>query len=296
MGFRTVVVNSRCKLEFRLNFLIVRGEQEKRIYINEINVLIIESTAVSLTAALMSELIKNNVKVIFCDEKCNPSAELLPFYGAHNTSKRIKTQAAWGKEIKDEIWKVIIVEKIKRQASVLKRRGFMEEETLLNSYAMQVLSGDVTNREGHAAKVYFNSVLPDGVTRRSGGFINGCLNYGYAVLLSAINREITASGYLTQIGVWHDNEFNQFNLGSDLIEPLRTVVDETVLLILPEDKTFKRKMANILNYTAVFDGKNTTLDVALRGYVKSVLCALESNNPSIVTFPENVLVSVETNE
>lgn len=296
MGFRTVVVNSRCKLEFRLNFLIVRGEQEKRIYINEINVLIIESTAVSLTAALMSELIKNNVKVIFCDEKCNPSAELLPFYGAHNTSKRIKTQAAWSKEIKDEIWKVIIVEKIKRQAGVLKRRGFMEEETLLNSYAMQVLSGDVTNREGHAAKVYFNSVLPDGVTRRSGGFINGSLNYGYAVLLSAINREITASGYLTQIGVWHDNEFNQFNLGSDLIEPLRTVVDETMLLILPEDKTFKRKMANILNYTAVFDGKNTTLDVALRGYVKSVLCALESNNPSIVTFPENVLVSVETNE
>ena len=61
MGFRTVVVNPRCKLEFRLNFLIVRGEQEKRIYINEINVLIIESTAVSLTAALMSELIKNNV-------------------------------------------------------------------------------------------------------------------------------------------------------------------------------------------------------------------------------------------
>ena len=296
MGFRTVVVNSRCKLEFRLNFLIVRGEQEKRIYINEINVLIIESTAVSLTAALMSELIKNNVKVIFCDEKCNPSAELLPFYGAHNTSKRIKTQAAWSKEIKDEIWKVIIVEKIKRQASVLKKRGFIEEETLLNSYAMQVLSGDVTNREGHAAKVYFNSVLPDGVTRRSGGVINGCLNYGYAVLLSAINREITASGYLTQIGVWHDNEFNQFNLGSDLIEPLRTVVDETMLLILPEDKTFKRKMANILNYTAVFDGKNTTLDVALRGYVKSVLCALESNNPSIVTFPENVLVSVETNE
>ncbi len=296
MGFRTVVVNSRCKLEFRLNFLIVRGEQEKRIYINEINVLIIESTAVSLTAALMSELIKNNVKVIFCDENCNPSAELLPFYGAHNTSKRIKTQAAWSKEIKDEIWKVIIVEKIKRQASVLKKRGFMKEETLLNSYAMQVLSGDVTNREGHAAKVYFNSVLPDGVTRRSGGFINGCLNYGYAVLLSAINREITASGYLTQIGVWHDNEFNQFNLGADLIEPLRTVVDETMLLILPEDKTFKRKMANILNYTAVFDEKNTTLDVALRGYVKSVLCALESNNPSIVTFPENVLVSVETNE
>lgn len=68
MGFRTVVVNSRSKLECRLNFLIVRGETEKRIYINEINTLIVQSTAVSLTAALLSELVRNNVKVVFCDE------------------------------------------------------------------------------------------------------------------------------------------------------------------------------------------------------------------------------------
>ena len=82
MGFRTVVVNSRSKLECRLNFLIVRGETEKRIYINEINTLIVQSTAVSLTAALLSELVRNNVKVVFCDEKCNPSSELLPYYGS----------------------------------------------------------------------------------------------------------------------------------------------------------------------------------------------------------------------
>lgn len=52
MGFRTVIVNSRAKLEFRLNFMIVRGENEKRIFIDEINTLIVQSTAVSLTAAL----------------------------------------------------------------------------------------------------------------------------------------------------------------------------------------------------------------------------------------------------
>lgn len=69
MGFRTVIVNSRCKLEFRLNYLVIRGEREKRIFINEINTLIVQSTAVSLTAALLCELTRNNVKVIFCDEK-----------------------------------------------------------------------------------------------------------------------------------------------------------------------------------------------------------------------------------
>lgn len=293
MGFRTVVVNSRSKLECRLNFLIVRGETEKRIYINEINTLIVQSTAVSLTAALLSELVRNNVKVVFCDEKCNPSSELLPYYGSHNTSKRIKIQTGWTQEIKDEVWKVLIAKKITSQSELLKKRGFETESIMIEEYAADVTPGDKTNREGHAAKVYFNCILPEGVTRRGGGFINGCLNYGYAVLLSAINREIVASGYMTQIGVWHDNEFNEFNLGSDMIEPLRTIIDETALTIEPGDATFKHTMAGALNYEVTFADKKTTLDVAVRQYVKSVLYALEVNDPDEVTFPEDVKISHE---
>ena len=293
MGFRTVVVNSRSKLECRLNFLIVRGETEKRIYINEINTLIVQSTAVSLTAALLSELVRNNVKVVFCDEKCNPSSELLPYYGSHNTSKRIKIQTGWTQEIKDEVWKVLIAKKITSQSELLKKRGFETESIMLEEYAADVTPGDKTNREGHAAKVYFNCIMPEGVTRRGGGFINGCLNYGYAVLLSAINREIVASGYMTQIGVWHDNEFNEFNLGSDMIEPLRTIIDETALTIEPGDATFKHTMAGALNYEVTFADKKTTLDVAVRQYVKSVLYALEVNDPDEVTFPEDVKISHE---
>lgn len=288
MGFRTVVVNSRSKLEYRLNYLVVRGETEKRVFINEINTLIVQSTAVSLTAALLSELVKNNVKIIFCDEKCNPAAELLPYYSAHNTSKRIKIQTKWSDETKGEVWKRIIRRKILAEKEVLLRRGYSVEAGILAAYSDEVERGDLTNREGHAAKVYFNRILPDGETRRSGGFLNGCLNYGYAVLLSAINREIAASGYLTQIGIWHDNEFNQFNLGSDLIEPLRTVVDETALEIENEDKGFKRIMANVLNLEAKFDGKQTTFDVALRQYVRSVLFALETGDADAVKFPEEV--------
>lgn len=286
MGFRTVVVNSRSKLECRLNFLIVRGETEKRIYINEINTLIVQSTAVSLTAALLSELVNNNVKVIFCDEKYNPTAELIPYYGAHNCSKRIKTQINWTKQAKGRVWKALIERKILNQSEFLLKNGFTAEAEMLKAYALEVTEGDETNREGHAAKVYFNCVLPSGVTRRDQSFINGCLNYGYAVLLSAINREIVAFGYVTQLGIWHDNEFNCFNLGSDLIEPLRIIVDKTAFGIDDGDKDFKRKMANILNYEAVSEGKNTTLDVAIRKYVKSVLDALEENDCSLIAFPE----------
>ncbi len=292
MGFRTVVVNSRSKLETRLNFLIIRGETERRIYINEINTLIIQSTAVSLTAALLSELTRNNVKVIFCDEKCNPSSELLPYYGAHNTSKRVKTQTRWKKTTKEKVWQVLIKEKIYRQSKLLLNNGFLTESEMLSKYAADVSDGDKTNREGHAAKVYFNAILPDGVHRRNNNFINGCLNYGYAVLLSAVNREIVCAGYITQLGVWHDNEFNFFNLGSDLMEPLRPIVDETAISIENDDKDFKRKMANILNYSTIFAGKNTTLDIAIRQYVKSVLYALEENDVGLITFPDYVKIDL----
>lgn len=290
MGFRTVVVNSRCKLEFRLNFLIIRSENEKRIFINEINTLIVQSTAVSLTVALLSELIHNNVKVIFCDEKCNPLAELLPYYGAHNTSKKIKTQIRWKNDAKGKVWKTLIRKKILNQAEVLRTLEYVSEAELLESYIAEVMDGDVTNREGHAAKVYFNCILPNGSTRRNSDFINGCLNYGYAVLLSAINREIVASGYVTQLGIWHDNEFNEFNLGSDLIEPLRTVVDQTAINISENDKLYKRKMANVLNYETIYADKQTTLDVAVRLYVKSVLSSLETNDETRIVFPEKIII------
>ena len=285
MGFRTVIVNSRAKLEFRLNFMIVRGENEKRIFIDEINTLIVQSTAVSLTAALLSELIRSGVKVIFCDEKFNPCSELVPYYGAHNTSKRYKIQMQWRDETKNEIWRLIIAQKITNQKNYLQKRGFIAEAELIGSYIPDILPGDTTNREGHSAKVYFNCLMPCGVSRRDGGFLNGCLNYGYAVLLSCFNREIVASGYLTQFGIWHDNEFNQFNLSSDLMEPFRTIVDEVAFSLPEGDKEFKRKMADILNFQISIDGKTTTLDLAVRTYVRSVLSSLEASDPSLIIFP-----------
>ena len=104
-------------------------------------------------------------------------------------------------------------------------------------------------------------------------------------MLSCFNREIVASGYLTQFGIWHDNEFNQFNLSSDLMEPFRTIVDEVAFSLPEGDKEFKRKMADILNFQISIDGKTTTLDLAVRTYVRSVLNALEASDPSLIIFP-----------
>lgn len=110
-------------------------------------------------------------------------------------------------------------------------------------------------------------------------------------MLSAFNREIAASGYLTQIGIWHDNEFNQFNLSCDLMEPLRVVVDKTAKTIPNGDKEFKKKMINILNYKTVIDDKNTTLDLAIRQYARSVFRALEEQSEKLIVFPQKIFLN-----
>ncbi len=286
MGFRVVVIKSRCKLEVRLNSLIIRGEQEKHIFIDEINTLIIQSTAVSLTAALLCELMRRNIKVIFCDEKCNPCSELLPYYGTVNTSKKYKAQSAWNDYIKSEVWQKIVRRKILAQMSVLLSYGYAQQAQMLSAYAEEVQPDDASNREGHAAKVYFNCLLGGNNSRRLGGFLNGCLNYGYAVVLSACNREIVACGYCTQLGIHHKNEFNDFNFGCDIMEPLRPLVDRRALLIEDGDGDFKRKMADILNMDIISGGKRTTLDVAIRDYVRSVIAALNEGDSSHMIFPE----------
>lgn len=120
MSWRTVVISSRCKLDLSLGFMEVRREEVTKIHLSEIGTLIIETTGVSLTAALLSELVKRKVKVIFCDEQRNPAAELMPYYGSFDTSGRVRAQAEWPKERKALAWFLIVEEKIMKQQNMLR--------------------------------------------------------------------------------------------------------------------------------------------------------------------------------
>mgnify|MGYP000188974262 FL=1 len=229
MSWRTVVISSRSKLDFKMNYMIIRKDFETtKVYIDEIYMLIVESTAVSLTAVLLNELIKKKVAIVFCDEKRNPASELLPLHGSHNSSKRCFEQAEWSKELKASIWTEIVRRKIMNQAELLQHQELVEAD-LLYQYLDELTLNDETQREGHAAKVYFNALFGKSFSREQDNAINAALNYGYAILLSAVNREILSLGYITQLGLNHCNQFNPYNLGSDLMEPLRGFVDAVVI-------------------------------------------------------------------
>lgn len=285
MSWRTVVISSSAKLDYHMGYMVVRKDEEIKIHISEISILIIESTAVSLTAALLSELTKKKIKVIFCDEKRNPSSELVSYYGAHDTSEKIRRQMAWTNDVKSIIWTEIVREKILKQAKHLDEWNLAEAEMLYN-YINEIEIGDASNREGHAAKVYFNALFGKDFTRTEENSINAALNYGYGIILSTFNREIVSNGYITQIGLFHDNMFNQFNLASDLMEPFRVLIDREVIQMQRKEFTHEEKiqLVNVLNNEVMIDGKTQYVNNAIKIYCKSVFDALNENDSALIRF------------
>lgn len=280
MSWRTVVISSRAKLDYKMEYLVVRTEEAtSRIHLGEIAVLMIESTAVSLTAYLLSELCKHKIRVIFCDEGRDPQAELHPYYGSHDQSRRIKEQMGWDSEIKQQVWAEIVRAKIAGQRANLPPEAVQARERLM-SYLSAVTPGDQTNREGHAAKVYFNALFGMDFSRSDENAINAALNYGYGILLSAFNREVVSCGYLTELGIFHDNTFNRFNFSCDLMEPFRPFVDRLVLQLRPDKLEHEEKMRilNVLNMPVRIHHTEQLLLSAIRIYTHSVVHALRERD------------------
>lgn len=287
MAFRTLVISTHCKLEYSLEYLVYRGvDTTKRIFLNEINTILIESMQVSITTSLLNEIVKRKIKLIFCDEKHDPSSELVPYNNSHNSSERIMNQINWDDETKELIWQRIIKEKINTEYVMLKKYNHLDVALQVYDYMENVEIGDLSNREGHAAKVYFNNIFYKNFSRNENSVLNASLNYGYTLILSQFNRIVVGSGYLTQLGIHHKGQFNPFNFSCDLIEPFRYIVDQFAIKIYKENLDFKKEMMNLLSINLVINGREVSFFNALSIYFSSVIEAITNKKPSLIKFTQ----------
>ncbi len=287
MAFRTVMVSSRCKLEYSLNYLVYKNsETEKLILLDEIKTLVIDSLQVSITSSLLFELMKRKIKVIFIDDKHNPEGELVPYQNNFYSYRKIKSQMVISQEFKNILWNEIVVMKIINQAKNLNYLKKYDSYQLLVDYSLNVIEDDKTNREGHAAKVYFNSLFGKDFSRDDECNINKYLNYGYSIILSAVNREVKILGYLTELGVHHIGESNSFNLSCDLMEPLRPLVDSLIIKNEINDDNFKLKFIELLSKKVKYVGKDIFLDNAIKLYVEDLMGYLLSGDKGKIHFIE----------
>lgn len=277
MSFRTVFIENQCRCSYQSGYLVVRKEDATaKIHLSEISSVILQTLQVYLSAYLLSELAKHKISLVICDEDHNPAGQFLPLYGAHNCSKRIVDQLAWSEPIKKRVWQRVVKDKISQQAQFLVDRDYAKEGRILRASVTEVRSGDSTNREAHAARVYFAGLFGASFSRELDCPTNAALNYGYAILLSMVNREVVSRGYLTQCGICHRNEYNQFNLACDFMEPFRPAVDRLVVDFVAAnfDADMRRLLADLGNRSTLYRGGTYRLSSVVSLYVQDCLNAL----------------------
>ncbi len=205
--------------------LIIDNDDINEIPISDIATVIFSESAISLTGTVLSELATNNIATVICDRKYRPNAIMFPlgYTSVHNT---LHFQVNMRPTLKKKLWKELIRQKINNQARVLKY--ITGDNANLNDLALKVLSGDKSNVEAQAAVLFWKS-LPF-IEKRDKNLkdINILFNYAYMVLWSIIARGICATGLHPNLGIFHKNKYNPFNLASDIIEPYRFLAEIAV--------------------------------------------------------------------
>lgn len=247
-----------------------------KVHLSEISSIVLQTQQVFLSAYLLSELAKAKISLVVSDDKCNPVGQFLPLYGAHNVGKRVAEQLCWGEPVKKRVWQHVVKDKIYQQARFLEERMYEQEAKSIHQLVSEVRSGDTTNREAHAARLYFKALFGSSFSRDLDCPANAALNYGYAVLLSLVNREIVSRGYLTQVGICHHSEFNQFNLSCDLMEPFRPAVDKLVIDELEGEfeSQIRRTLGDLPNKGMTYRGGSYRLSSVVSLYVQDCFNAL----------------------
>ncbi len=228
---RTLFFTSRYNLSLKSGQIVCATQeapqQQRTIPIEDVGFVLLEHPSIHITLPLLNELAAHNVAVVLCDNKQLPSAVLQPLVGNTVQNEVMRSQLAASEPLKKALWKQTIEAKIKNQARLLNKLGYDGE--LLRPLYSNVKSGDSDNREGVAARLYWQQLFGKGFVRqREGEPPNNLLNYGYTLLRAAVARSLVGSGLLPALGIFHHNRYNPFPLADDIMEPYRPYVDEIV--------------------------------------------------------------------
>ena len=231
---RTLFISNPYHLSLKNSQLVVSeksGAPFKSAPVEDIGFLVLEHPQISLTMKLLEQLSEKNVAVVFCDSKHMPSSMLLPLDAHHIQNELFRSQINASEPLKKNLWKQTVEAKIMNQSRLLEKHRNNGKQ--LVNLARTVKSGDSDNREGFAARLYWNTLFGKEFIRdRYGEPPNMYLNYGYILLRSAVARALAGSGLLATLGIHHRNRYNAFCLADDVMEPYRPWVDEIAIQLM----------------------------------------------------------------
>jgi CRISPR-associated protein Cas1 len=268
-------------------------ERQEQIPIEDIGLLILDHSRITVTQPVMARLLEKNVALVTCDDTHHPAGMFFVLEGNTLQSQKHQAQVSASQPLKKQLWQQTVVAKIGNQAALIKEQrsgtGYLQNLTL------KVKSGDSTNEEAKAAAYYWKRIFPEFLQfkrDRFGAAPNNLLNYGYAILRAIVARAITGSGLLPTLGIHHRNQYNAFCLADDIMEPYRPFVDRVVCDIVRSNgrflemtPTMKRMLLEIPTIDVHLEGKKSPLMVAVSRTTASLARCFEGEARKIL-YPE----------
>lgn len=268
---RTLSFSRPCSLSLKNCQMVIKMKDDpdfiRTVPVEDIGFVLLENQQISITMPLLNALADNNAAVIVCTDKMMPNAMLLNLDSNSVQGERYRDQVNASEPLKKNLWKQTIEAKIRNQAALLDKLD--KDGNQLKPYWQNVKSGDADNREGIAAKIYWDALFGDDFMRyRTGVSPNEMLNYGYTVLRAAVARSLMGSGLFPAFGIYHRNRYNAFPLADDIMEPYRPYVDEIVFDLYANgeqelNKDVKAEILKVLYVDTVFDKLTRPLDLGL---------------------------------
>ena len=292
MAFRVILFENEVTIKVKLNNLIVtKNGEDIWIPLDDISMVIMDNLTSVLSTRLLCQLSEQGIGLMICNQEHLPTG----YYGSYDNhsraSKVIGYQIDKDRNYYDHLWYQIVKAKIQNQAKAYYKMCNDNEGAIqIEEFSKHIIKGDKTNREAHAAKVYFNLLMGTSFSRGNEDILlNSGLDYGYAVIRGYIARVCVGYGLNTQIGIHHKNEYNRFNLVDDLMEPLRPFVDIVAYTIMREEQYFtpehRRKLVDVLNMKVKYREKNMYICNMIENYVEQFAAVIMGRCESIV-FPD----------
>ncbi|MCX5772059.1 MAG: type II CRISPR-associated endonuclease Cas1 [Candidatus Hydrogenedentes bacterium] len=250
------------------------GEVLARVPLEDLGVLILDAPNTTYTHSVITDALAAGAVVIPCGRNHNPCGLFLPQDNSLLV-QRLSAQVEAPLPLKKTLWKQIVQAKIRSQATALGPE--CPQRGLLLNLVPNVRSGDPTNVEAHAARIYWPALFGEAFRRLPEGEPpNGLLNYGYMVLRACVARAVCGAGLHPAFGLHHHNRGNPFCLADDLLEPLRPLVDVRVKALVGAGITdvtreAKVQLLTVLTETVETGGEKGPLMVALERVAASLV-------------------------
>jgi CRISPR-associated protein Cas1 len=301
--WKTVIVDKGERITLDSGWLVVSvAEREAKLPIEDVYSVVVDNKAAVLSVSVINALTASGAHIIVCDDKHFPASVILPNNTHYRPVTVLNNQLSISTELKSALWQRIVKSKIENQYRVLKLCGVKaEKQQSVFELIEKVQPGDPRNYEAVAARRYFPALFGAAFRRSDEDVANYALNYGYAILRSAMAKALCGYGFNCALGIHHMGETNAFNLADDLMEPFRPIVDlwtdESMDMLYNElTAQNRRELIDLVNRVVVIDGKRMRIRYAIDRCAASLATAITRNDPNALLLPQIVPLSFEAED